>query len=329
MERDRASTPTQLKPPSGAGCFERLTGLGVLAGLLPSWLGMAGRWHWALDLFSHFRWQYLAACAVAVVWAVWRKQRLLLAAAILTLLLNAWLIGGLAWPREVNRDQVAAEPPLRVLSMNVLTSNHDVAAVKRAIGASDADVVFLMEVNHRWMDALSSLNERYPHRLALPRDDNFGVALFSKIPWRRQETLWLGEAGVPSVEIEVLYEGRELALIGTHPLPPSGGRASRMRNRQLEMLAEHVMEASVPVLLVGDLNATPWSEGMRLLTESGHLRFRSLSPPWTPTWRAGSAFAIPIDHALCTPPLVISRRTVGPDVGSDHRPLLITVGWKR
>ena len=59
------------------------------------------------------------------------------------------------------------------------------------------------------------------------------------------------------------------------------------------------------------------------------LGFRSLSPPWTPTWRAASIFAIPIDQALGTAPLVITRRSVGPDLGSDHRPLNISVGWAR
>jgi endonuclease/exonuclease/phosphatase (EEP) superfamily protein YafD len=78
--------------------------------------------------------------------------------------------------------------------------------------------------------------------------------------------------------------------------------------------------------VVGDLNATPWSSGLRIATASG-LGFRSLQPAWTPTWQAGSVFAIPIDHALGTAPLVITRRMVGPDLGSDHRPLVVSVGW--
>jgi len=28
---------------------------------------------------------------------------------------------------------------------------------------------------------------------------------------------------------------------------------------------------------------------------------------------------IPIDQALCTPPLIIAARHMGPEVGSDHR----------
>jgi endonuclease/exonuclease/phosphatase (EEP) superfamily protein YafD len=48
-----------------------------------------------------------------------------------------------------------------------------------------------------------------------------------------------------------------------------------------------------------------------------------------PTWSANTPFAIPIDHVLATSPLVITSRSVGPDVGSDHRPLDFVVGWAK
>jgi len=329
MERDPASTSTPLKPPPGTGCFDPLTGLGVLAGLLPSWLGMAGALHWTLDLLSHFRWQYLAASLGAIAWATWRRQRALTVAAALTLLLNVSLLGRLTWPPEVRPSRLTEGFSLRVLSMNVLSSNRQFQSARREIESSSADVVFLMEVNHRWMAELEALKERYPHHLALPREDNFGVALFSRIPWTRHEVKWLGHADVPSVEIELAHQGHDLVLIGTHPLPPVGGPYSQMRNEQLRELAKHVASLSKPVLVVGDLNTTPWSAGMRQLTASGHLGFRSLAPPWTPTWRAGSIFGIPIDHALCTAPLVIAERSVGSDFGSDHRPLLVIVRAER
>jgi endonuclease/exonuclease/phosphatase (EEP) superfamily protein YafD len=124
------------------------------------------------------------------------------------------------------------------------------------------------------------------------------------------------------------HQGRDFVLIGTHPPPPGGREFAAERDRQLGQLAEHVALTQMPVLVVGDLNATPWSAGMRIAT-GRNLGFRSLRPPWTPTWRAASIFAIPIDHALCTAPLVIVGRSVGPDVGSDHRSLNIAVGWAR
>jgi endonuclease/exonuclease/phosphatase (EEP) superfamily protein YafD len=309
--------------------LDGVIGAVIALALVFSWLGLLGDWHWFPDLFSHFRWQYLIISAAAVAWAAWRRRRHVFILSVATLILNAVLIGRLAWHPGINRATRTDDFKLSVLSLNVLTSNPDKQKVLDHVLSADADVVFFMEVNDTWMAALQPLKSKYPHHVAHPRQDNFGVALFSRIPWTSEQTLWLGVSEVPTLEIEVTHQGRDLTLIGTHPLPPVGSDYSILRDGQLRMLAEHVSQSKRPVLVVGDLNATPWSAGMRIATADDRLGFRSLSPPWTPTWRAGSIFAIPIDHALCTAPLVITERSVGPDVGSDHRSLRVSIGWEK
>ena len=64
----------------------------------------------------------------------------------------------------------------------------------------------------------------------MPRQDNFGIALYSKYPFVRSEIRQVGEADIPSVIAELeLPEGR-LTVIGTHALPPGGADNSRLRN---------------------------------------------------------------------------------------------------
>ncbi len=236
------------------------------------------------------------------------------------------LIGRRAWHPEVSRATLAQDFALRAVSLNVLTSNQNAQAVRDYLVGSDADVIFLMEVDQSWATALEPLHAKYPYRIVQPRNDNFGVALLSRVPWRRGEVVHIGPAGLPSVEIGMTWRGRDFTLIGTHTLPPMGAAWAALRDRHLAALAEHAGQVREPVLVVGDLNATPWSTGMRMVTAAS-LGYRSRMAPWIPTWRARSIFAIPIDQALCSEPLVIAGRAVGPDVGSDHRPLLLTVGW--
>lgn len=302
--------------------------LGILAllALLPSWLGLFGSWYWALDLCAHFRWQYLIVGVVIVAWSVWRRRRRIAAFAVLTLLLNLLLIGRLALHAEVDRATLAQDFNLRVVSLNVLTSNPNTQVVLDYLLKSDADVIALIETDQKWLDALAPLQAKYPHHILHPRPDNFGIALFSRLPLQQAGILNLGKSGLPSIEARLDFHGREVRIIATHPVPPYGRAYAGFRDTQLAALAGHVRQAGEAVLLVGDLNATPWSSGMRIAT-GGNLGFRSLAAPWTPTWRARSIFAIPIDHALCTAPLVITRRAVGPDVGSDHRPIVLNVGW--
>jgi endonuclease/exonuclease/phosphatase (EEP) superfamily protein YafD len=306
--------------------LNRVFGACVLLALVPSWLGLLGGWHWLLDLFSHFRWQYLFLSGTAIVLAAWRRQYIVTAVAALTFLLNVLLIGRLAWhpDNSVAPDGAFA---LNVMSINVRRSNLDTQRVIDQVMASDADVVFLMEIDHRWLAALEQLKARYPHHIAEPRPDNFGIALFSRNRWEHADLVRFGTADIPSVQASIAHQGRRLFLIGTHPAPPVSAGHAASRDTQLRQLAGHVSRLDAPALVVGDLNSTPWSVGMRMAT-TGTPGLRAGKSPWAPTWRVGSPFAIPIDHALATAPLVITRRSVGPDVGSDHRPLAVVVGWE-
>jgi endonuclease/exonuclease/phosphatase (EEP) superfamily protein YafD len=303
-------------------------GILALLALLPSWLGLFGGWYWALDICAHFRWQYLIAGVFIVAWALWRRRRGIAALALLTLLLNLLLIGRLGLHAGVSRAELAPDFNLRVVSLNVLMSNPNTQVVLQYLLQSDADVIALIETDRKWLDALAPLQVKYPHHILHPRPDNFGIAVLSRVPLEKAEILNLGKSGLPSIEVRLDFQGRDLTIIATHPVPPYGRAYAGYRDAQLAALAAHVGQTAGAVLLIGDLNATPWSAGMRIAT-SGNLGFRSLDAPWTPTWRVRSPVAIPIDHALCTAPLVITRRRVGPDLGSDHRPILLEVGWAR
>lgn len=307
----------------------RLSGLVDIALLLAlggTWLGLLGRWHWSLDLFSHFRWQYLVLCVVGVLWSIAsRRPRLVLLACLVSLAANAFELA-----RASGDDSYALSttPRLRVVSLNVHTGNPDKAAVLDYLRAADADVIFLMEVDAAWARALAELGQTHPVFRVWPREDNFGLALYSRVSFRDVDLLQVSDRATPTVLARLGWHDRDLAILGIHPLPPIGGELSALRDAQLGATAALVASLDVPVLLIGDLNATPWSNGTRLLLDATGLGYRSLDPAWTPTWAAGSPFAIPIDLALATSPLVIAGREIGPSVGSDHRPQLLEIGWQ-
>jgi endonuclease/exonuclease/phosphatase (EEP) superfamily protein YafD len=65
-------------------------------------------------------------------------------------------------------------------------------------------------------------------------------------------------------------------------------------------------------IVLGDLNATPWSAWFPPAEVRGSL-------PWAtfPSW-----YGIPIDHVLAGPDIGYDERRVGPSIGSDHRPVI-------
>jgi endonuclease/exonuclease/phosphatase (EEP) superfamily protein YafD len=156
----------------------------------------------------------------------------------------------------------------------------------------------------------------------MPRDDNFGIALFSKHPFIRSEIRQARD--IPMVIAELELPDGPLTVIGMHALPPSGEENSRSRNAQFALLPEMVQQSTSPVMLLGDLNATPWSSHFkRMLGQSG-LRDSSKGLGVLPTWPTYMPFfLIPIDHCLHTAEIHITRKAIGQKTGSDHYPLIV------
>ena len=115
-----------------------------------------------------------------------------------------------------------------------------------------------------------------------------------------------------------------MTIIGTHPLPPGNSETWRLRNEQFEALARLCRTQTDAVVVIGDLNTTSWSAhfgtllaGTRLRDSRAGFGVQATWPAWSPLPR------IPIDHCLVSPEIVVRQRFIGPDVGSDHYPLVV------
>jgi endonuclease/exonuclease/phosphatase (EEP) superfamily protein YafD len=238
-------------------------------------------------------------------------------------LLFGW-IGGAQYDSDST-----AEPFLKVVSVNVRTENEEVGKVLDFVRTADADAVLFMEVDDFWEEGLQPLKAIYPNSRFESRVDNFGIALYTKLEVEKLEIRHPGEADVPIVVATLKKDGRSFQLAGVHPVPPIGQWNSQHRNEDIKAYAALARESEGPMLLVGDLNSSPWSKGMRILTGGSDLRLGGALNAAMPTWMVGTLVSIPIDHALAQKPLTLLRRSVGPEVGSDHRPIVIEVGWVR
>ncbi|MDX1928293.1 MAG: endonuclease/exonuclease/phosphatase family protein [Pirellulaceae bacterium] len=313
--------------------LQRLLQLGLIA----AWLGIAlrwlGSWHWALDLCSHFYLQFTAialAGTVACIGACDKKILVIGVVAWLMLVPSALgLYFGSASPT------IASTQNLRVVSCNVLTSNSNKNAVLEFLHQSEADIALLMEVDAEWSQAIRGLAEIYPHQLHEAREDNFGLVLLAKTAWQSAEIIRLDNAGIPSVEAMFEIGGKQLRFIGTHPLPPMGRDYSSQRNLHFVNLAKRVRESenSTPTVVVGDLNCTSWSHYFRKLLYDSKLRDSRQGFGIQRTWPTSmklsilGSMRIPIDHALVSSEVSVTNRRVGPNIGSDHYPIIVDVGF--
>ncbi len=274
---------------------------------------------WPCDLLQHFRVQYAVVGAIVVAAAALLRVRGYFDVAAIAALLHLWRIA----PDLCGEPRPLPEgTALRVLVLNVHTESSSFDQVRQLIGDVQPDVIGLVEVDQRWLGALAPAVAGYPGRITRPRSDNFGVALFARQPLVGSiETLG---GDLPSVVAHVVIDGAPLDLVLTHPIPPLSAAALADQRQELDAVADRVRQLPGPVLVIGDLNATPWSTPFRnLVARSGLCDSRTgfgIAASFPATM---PAVRIPIDHLLASCAVGIRDRRVERDVGSDHLPVVI------
>lgn len=141
---------------------------------------------------------------------------------------------------------------------------------------------------------------------------------------QRSELKEFGTISVYAIVAHLTVDEQPLTIIGAHVLAPLNRGYGQLRNTHLADLARTARAQSGPVLLIGDLNVTPWSPYFGALLRDAALRDSrrgfGVQPTWPVQW---PPLRIPIDHCLASPSIAIHRWTRGPRVGSDHFPIIV------
>lgn len=317
--------------------------------------GFGGGLWWPFELASHFRVQYaVLLVAGVVVLAVAGKS----AWAWIALLCAGMNLGVIVPLYVRDSAQVGGHSSFRVVSINVSRSSRAYEKVIQFIQSSEPDVFLLMEVTHGWLIRLAPLSASYPHSIAQPREDNFGMAFFSRTPFGHARIEHGRTSDFPIVIASLVFNGKPLnaihrlreevpgstgvgtktpekmsvsasgdssvTIIGAHPPPPISRGFMREREQYLGEVREYVSLQKGPSLVIGDLNTTSWSPLFTTLVQLTDLRDSRRGFGIQATWPAAiPPFLIPIDHCLVSRQLQVINRQVGPNVGSDHYPVIV------
>ncbi len=299
--------------------------LGSVAGyaLLTAAVGL-GSVLWAAELLTHFRVQWAVAGSLLALLCAARRMSLLCAVVCALAALHVLPVLPYVVP---SATAAGGAPSVRVLQLNVNTANRRHEAVERLVLDTRPDVLALLEVNERWLEALAGLERHYPHRIARPREDNFGIAVLSRFPLDGLRLRRLRHDGISMVVGRFTLGSTQVHLVVAHAVPPVGPLHAALRDEQLAELSEIVR--SFPegeTVLLGDLNTSPWSPAHRRLERSAGLRNGARGLGLHPTWPTGfRPLAIPLDHYLVSPGLRLVSLETGSEVGSDHLPVLAEI----
>jgi endonuclease/exonuclease/phosphatase (EEP) superfamily protein YafD len=311
--------------------------LGLLAATLAPFLHLF--WPRAA-IAENFAVQILICAVLLSALALIRRRRRWLIGALAVLIVQAVTIHPY-WPRLAD-DRATAEAParLKIVSLNVWAGNTNYDEVRRYLMETNADVIGLVEVSPRWRPTLAALKERYPYRIECQPGRPCRQILLSRYPFARQSVIpiedslsflsW-GEIRVPGPDSQ-----QPITIALTHLTRPfyegpqdRAGLPDDVPNLtqaiEAEHLADHLRQLGPDLVLLGDLNAAPWTRiQQRLRRDSGLDNAGALAPSWPA--RAPAFLRLPIDHVLSRGALRVLRMSTGPEVGSDHRPVEAILG---
>lgn len=289
--------------------------------LLTTAAGRLESFGWPWENFVHF--------PVTLFWYAWiplvAALVLRLRVATLICLLVLGVNGALLWPYFQTAQAVAAPADgvgsFRVAWGNIYLKNERPGALNAALAARDADVVVLGEVTWELDRALNPLAAAYPNVLRTAKPGSFGLVLLSRFPILSHRVIHYGSEGLATLAAEIGAPGGPITLMGAHLRAPFSYSWARLRDMQLDDMAQLAAESPRPVLFIGDCNTTPWSAGFVRFLEKGGLRDSAEShgvSPSFPSWGLGVGLGIPIDHAATTRGVRISKRRTFSLPGSDH-----------
>jgi len=332
QDHSNAETPREERPRGTISSINlTLTQALVFAFLVATVVSLFARVHWLADLFANLRMQQLIGLSVTLLLCLLHRRPK--ATAIVALLIAfqiPWFVS--ASPQTVTDKQIR-NAALSVTFANVLTKNKRHDDIIADLTSRNPDVIAVVELGSVLATALSTeISAEFPYALIRPQDSgNFGIGLFSKYPLRDQDVFELN-LPIESIAATVTIAGQDYRIFATHPLPPMGPSAYANRNLHLEQLADRIdtfrtQSPQTPVVLVGDLNLTPWSPLFADLEQSSGLHHVCERLGVTPTWYRFPSFpfGLVLDHGLISEQLHCLSHVVGPDIGSDHRSITLTL----
>ncbi len=301
-----------------------LCGLGAMSTFIPYLpeAPMPSSLLWLAGLASHWQWLYAGlAFTGALLTACLGPGRRWHVLVPLAMVMAAWLHQSPQAEARTGHDR--ATVTLTVASANLNFERTDHTALAAWLLSADApDAIALQEFTPSAMAMVTrpELLVAYPHRVLEPGDDQFGLGVLSKHPIASAEKVQAVDS-LATLKLRLVLEvrGHRLAVTAVHPMPPISAPYAQERDASLRQEAGLLAHGGIPGILLGDMNDSPWSTGLR--SAAPLQRASGLAPTWPNL--GGWLSILPLDHVLVTPGVRVDGAGFGVDLGSDHRPVRV------
>ena len=193
------------------------------------------------------------------------------------------------------------------------------------------DLVAVQNLTNPWRTRIAQLTDVYPYSASsLYRQPGVREDILSRFPIL-DAAVYRPAGGRTAVTATVIIEGQPVKVFVIDPNKATGQSRWAERNQYLGLVSQWVASqaAGQPAMMLGDWNVTPWSPFFSDVFEQSGLRRgdKGVLPPATHTL---AHLPIPLlglndDHIAASRRVSVEGCAPGPDLGSDHLPLICQV----
>lgn len=290
---------------------------------------------WYVRIWDYPRFQLfcftLFAISAALIWFDFSSilHWILLLTLIANLLYLTWFIYPYSFlSKKMLPSETEKNPKyrLKLLTINVYQDNEEYDLTVQRIQEVKADVVYLLETDQEWMDAVQSIKKEYPYFIEVPKDNTYGLLLYSKFEiFNESINYWVDEE-IPSLTLDLKIKDQIVRLYGIHPTPPvpQENPESTERDAEILIVGKKSEEFKGPSIVFGDLNDVAWSHTTRLFLRISKMLDPRIGRGMFNTFHAKYWFAKwPLDHFFVSSHFRLINMKVEKSVQSDHYPISI------
>ncbi len=300
--------------------------------LLASLSGFFSKAAWVCNLFSHFPAQFALFFAITLLYYLKKKAYLQTALSALFLVLNLLTLSPyIIQSSMASHEQLAQrseQTELKLMQINLLYHNTDFARISKGIKDKSPDLIAFEEINDKVRKGIDKERglDNYPYSIVVPNEsEKTEIALFSKRPFQTYSILSINKNGDRSIIAKIgLQNKKSLTVVVMHPRPPVSPKHLARQEKQLQSVIDIRKELGESVLVMGDLNTTPWAYPYKNFVSKMGLVDPRVGRGLLPTWPSfAPVLLIPIDHILASPDIRINKIELADFNGSDHLPLFV------
>lgn len=285
---------------------------------------------WIFKILEYPRLQKLALfIVVTACWAFFWPLRPAFQVIAVGLLLSIIYLVYKIWPytplskKEMIRVMPAKNKnEFKIFSANVYQDNRQYQKMLQQIKSADPDIIFLLETNAAWANAVKALEKEYPYTLLSPLENTYGLLFYSRFALENAKVVFRVKDDIPSIEATIILpSGKKVQIWGLHPEPPVPGESlySTAKDKELMKVALQAKESKLPCIVIGDLNDVAWSHTTELFRKTSELLDPRRGRGFYSTFSAHSWFIrFPLDYIFCSKEFGLISMKRMPKNGSDH-----------